>query len=109
MRLPFQILYGCIFLFLLLFAFIGCNRVAYQAKAAVNYYDLAVEKIEDSHFDGNVIADVKQEVEKAGYVLEVEKDGFYQEQERMQVTLTYVIKVPFLGLSKERKLQGYAI
>jgi hypothetical protein len=109
MRTAINIFFGSFFLFLLLFSILGCNAMAFQTKTAWNQFDEIVDKIENSHFDSNMITELIRESKERGYEVVIAKDQIYEDREQYQVSLTYAIKIPVLEFSKERVISGYAI
>ena len=110
MRVPIEmfsiviaITLGCI----LFASFISSNN---QVSNARDFYNVAVNRIEDSNCNDQVISQCKSE---AGYTLEIEDLTIYNEQPSRLVILKYSITMPVFslfgnGLSKQGVIEGYA-
>ena len=93
---------GCI----LFASFISSNN---QVSNARDFYNVAVNRIEDSNCNDQV----KSEAGEKGYTLEIEDLTIYNEQPSRLVILKYSITMPVFslfgnGLSKQGVIEGYA-
>lgn len=109
MRIPFNLLFGCFFLFFMTFVLMSGNAVAYQTKKAWNQYDTAVKEIEDSHFEPEIIEKMIQDSSRCGYQMTVLDDSVYEDAQRYQVKLSYKIRIPVFQIEREREISGYAM
>ena len=97
---------GCI----LFASFISSNN---QVSNARDFYNVAVNRIEDSNCNDQVISLCKSEAGEKGYILEIEDLTIYNEQPSRLVILKYSITMPVFslfgnGLSKQGVIEGYA-
>ena len=97
---------GCI----LFASFISSNN---QVSNARDFYNVAVNRIEDSNCNDQVISQCKSEAGEKGYTLEIEDLTIYNEQPSRLVILKYSITMPVFslfgnGLSKQGVIEGYA-
>ena len=80
---------------------------------ARDFYNVAVNRIEDSNCNDQVISQCKSEAGEKGYTLEIEDLTIYNEQPSRLVILKYSITMPVFslfgnGLSKQGVIEGYA-
>ncbi len=97
---------GCI----LFASIINSNNRLSDAR---EFYDVAVNRIEDSNCNSEVIETCKKEAEEKGYVLEVRDMTIYSEQPSRLVKLKYKLELPVFSLFGERFVkegvfEGYA-
>lgn len=95
---------GCI----LFASFISSNN---QVSNARDFYNVAVNRIEDSNCNDQVISQCKSEAGEKGYTLEIEDLTIYNEQPSRLVILKYSITMPVFslfgnGLSKQGVIEG---
>lgn len=84
--------------------FIAADVAAMNARDAQSAY---VTEIENSDFAPSVIAKCAEAAEKQGYSLSIEEIQL-GESTMAEVSLTYVYKVPLIGLESEHTITGYA-
>lgn len=84
--------------------FIASNNAAMNARDAQAAY---VTEIENSDFAPSVIELCKNNAEKQGYKLEV-NIVHLGESDTAEVNLTYVYKVPLIGVESEHTISGFA-
>ena len=97
---------GCI----LLASSISSNN---QVSDARDFYNVAVNRIEDSNGNEKVIEQCVTEAEGKGYQLLVEDLTIYKEQPSKLVTLQYKVTIPLFYLfgdkfQKQGVIEGYA-
>lgn len=78
-----------------------------NAKAR-NFHSTTVAKIEASAGSEKVIQDSIKEAEEKGYMLRVSPTCIYEDKNYYYVELLYKYKIPFLGETRESKIEGYA-
>lgn len=84
-----------------------------QSANARDFYNVAVNRIEDSNCNEQVIEQCKQEADDNGYILDVENVTVYAEHPSMLVKLTYKVVMPVFRLfgndyEKQAVIEGYA-
>ncbi len=75
---------------------------------ARNFHSTTLAKIEASAGSEKVIQESMEEAKKKGYILEVLPTCLYEDKKYYYVTLLYEYSVPFLGIKRESKIEGYA-
>lgn len=85
-----------------------------QICDARDFYNIVVNRIEDSNCDEIVIQDCVQEAQTKGYNLSVRDLTIYEERPSKLVTLEYNVTMPVLSLfgdcyKKEAMIEGYAM
>ncbi|MEE1312599.1 MAG: hypothetical protein UHS41_02450 [Lachnospiraceae bacterium] len=109
MKITISIFFGTLLVFMTVFSFLGCNKAAYDTKAAWNYYRETVDALENSHFRQEVIEQMVQQGEEQGYDITIQNDGMYEDISRYQVKLCYTITIPIVRVEKMREICGYAL
>lgn len=84
-----------------------------QMAGARDYYNVVVNRIEDSNCNEEVIEDCRSEATQRGYELEIEDMTINEEQPSKLVILKYTITLPVFSLfgenlKKESTIEGYA-
>lgn len=92
-----------------------------QINEARNYHAEIIDRLESSHFNSSVIADIKDEIkelnEEAGknfslYLTEITDTGdavtIYDDYKIYRVRLNYTITIPLFGIIDEGIINGYA-
>jgi hypothetical protein len=84
-----------------------------QISEARDFYNVVVNRIEDSNGNRNVIKDCIQEAEKHGYVLSVTDVTMYEDNPSKLVSMKYGITIPIYEIfggeyEKKAVIQGYA-
>lgn len=84
-----------------------------QSADARDFYNIVVNRIEDSNCADGVIDECSREAEEKGYRLNIKDLTVYPESPAMLVTLKYNIKFPVFSLfgddyEKQAVLEGYA-
>lgn len=84
-----------------------------QVSEARDFYNVAVNRIEDSNCNDNVIQECISEADEKGYELKVEDLTIYNEQPSRLVTLQYTVVMPVFHLfgenfHKQGVIEGYA-
>lgn len=84
-----------------------------QMAKARDFYNVVVNRVEDSNCNQNIIEECKEEAEKNGYELIVEDLTVYAEQPSKLITLKYSVSLPVFQLfgekiEKEAMIEGYA-
>lgn len=89
---------------------IGMITVSADVAAAKEWKADVIAEIENSDFNPRVIDGCKEQAAQMGYVLEVNTGSYNGARERCvaDVRLTYDYKIPLLGISKSRVMQGIA-
>lgn len=85
-----------------------------QNSAARDYYNLTLNRIEDSNFNLMVINECVEEAEEKGYELTIKDVTVYDDKPSKLILMNYTITIPIyklLGQESERKavIEGYAI
>lgn len=78
-----------------------------NAKAR-NFHSTTIAKIEASAGSERVIRDSISEAEEKGYTLHVSPTCIYEDKKYYYVELLYQYSIPFLGITRESKIEGYA-
>lgn len=84
-----------------------------QVENARDYYNVVVNRIEDSYCNENVISECISEAENKGYKLLVTDVTMYDDNPSKFVTLSYDVSFPILGMfdrenKKQAVIEGYA-
>lgn len=84
-----------------------------QNADARDFYNVVVNRIEDSNCNNKIIEECKEEAKSNGYELNVEDVTVYEEQPSMLVRLKYSVKLPVFSLfgedyEKWAVIEGYA-
>ena len=84
-----------------------------QISDARDFYNVAVNRIEDSNCNEKVIKDCMDEAEEKGYSLEVQDLTIYEEHPSRLVVMEYYVTLPVFsllgeGYQKEAVIEGYA-
>ena len=84
-----------------------------QNAAARDFYNVVINRIEDSNCSNKVIEECTKEADEKGYKLSVEYMTVYVERPSKLVTLSYKISIPIFSLfgsdyRKEAIIEGYA-
>lgn len=84
-----------------------------QVSNARDFYNIAVNRIEDSNCNNSVIHQCISEADEKGYKLNVEDLTIYNEQPSRLVTLQYSVTFPVFRLfgetfNKQGVIEGYA-
>ena len=84
-----------------------------QVSDARDFYNVVVNRIEDSNCNSSVISQCVSEAEEKGYQLNVEDLTIYNEQPSRLVTLKYSVTIPVFSLfgekfNKQGVVEGYA-
>ena len=101
----------CITLACILFSsIISSNNQAMEAR---DFYNISVNRIEDSNCNNQVIEDCKAEAEERGYELILKDLTIYAEHPSRLVTLKYKVLLPVFHLfgdkvEKQAIIEGYA-
>lgn len=104
--------YTAIFLVLMVvFVSIGILSAMLDVQNARDYHSIVVGEIENSNHSPSVIAAQKAQAEQNGYILEViprtYSNGQYEDI-GSKVVLKYKYSIPFLNISSEKEIVGYA-
>ena len=80
---------------------------------ARDYYNVVVNRIEDSNYNDQVIEECINDAQSKGYDLDVDDVTVYDDQPSKYVTLTYYVSLPVFGLfgtdyAKQAVIEGYA-
>lgn len=80
---------------------------------ARDYYNVVVNRIEDSNYSDQVISDCINDAESKGYELKVDDVTVYDDQPSKYITLTYYVSLPVFSLfgtdyAKQAVIEGYA-
>ncbi len=80
---------------------------------ARDYYNVVINRIEDSNYNDQVISECVSDASSKGYTLEVEDVTAYEDQPSKYVTLTYYVSLPIFSLfgsdyEKQAVIEGYA-
>ena len=80
---------------------------------ARDYYNVVINRIEDSNYNDQVITECINDAQGKGYDLSVEDVTVYEDQPSKYVTLTYYVTLPVFSLfgsdySKQAVIEGYA-
>ncbi len=96
----FKSFLGVFFLVILSCTGIGLLEASIEARGADSYLSRVVSQVEAGHYSEQVIKAAKSDARARGYELEIELD----ENDRGEccgiARLTYVYRVPLLGLSQ---------
>jgi hypothetical protein len=84
-----------------------------QTAEARDFYNVVVNRIEDSNCNSQIIAECKEEAESNGYDLTVQNITIYEENPSMLVQLKYSVIFPVFQLfgnnyEKQAVIEGYA-
>ena len=84
-----------------------------QVSDARDFYNVAVNRIEDSNCNDNVVQQCISEADKKGYRLKIEDLTIYNEQPSKLVILEYDVTLPVFRLfgetfNKQGVIEGYA-
>jgi c-di-GMP-related signal transduction protein len=84
-----------------------------QVSDARDFYNVVVNRIEDSNCNNQVIEQCQSEAKEKGYELNVEDLTIYNEQPSRFVTLKYSVVIPVFSLfgdeyNKQGVVEGYA-
>ena len=84
-----------------------------QTADARDFYNVVVNRIEDSNCTSAVVNACKSEATERGYTLEVEDVTIYEDQPSKHVTLSYAVTLPVFSLfgedyEKQAVIEGYA-
>lgn len=84
-----------------------------QNADARDFYNVVVNRIEDSNCNKKIINECKEEASTKGYELEVEDVTVYEEHPSMMIKLAYSVKFPVFKLfsndyEKRAVIEGYA-
>lgn len=98
-----------LFLFLLLFLWIGVTYVSQniQYSSAKKFHSSVVERVENSYFDPAVIGECREKAEKNGYQLTVETYGEMGNMDA-RIILDFVYVFPVIQMSRRYTIEGYA-
>ena len=80
---------------------------------ARDYYNVVINRIEDSNYNDQVISECVSDAKSRGYTLEVEDVTAYEDQPSKYVTLTYYVTLPVFSMfgsdyAKQAVIEGYA-
>lgn len=80
---------------------------------ARDYYNVVVNRIEDSNYSDQVISECINNASEKGYELSVDDVTVYDDQPSKYVTLTYYVSLPVFSLfgtdyAKQAVIEGYA-
>lgn len=80
---------------------------------ARDYYNVVVNRIEDSNYNDQVIEECINDAQSKGYDLDVDDVTVYDDQPSKYVTLTYYVSLPVFSLfgtdyAKQAVIEGYA-
>ena len=80
---------------------------------ARDYYNVVVNRIEDSNYSDQVISECINDASEKGYELSVDDVTVYDDQPSKYVTLTYYVSLPVFSLfgtdyAKQAVIEGYA-
>lgn len=84
-----------------------------QCMDARDYYNVVVNRIEDSNCNEQIVTECIEEAEGKGYVLDITDVTVYEEKPSMMVRLKYMVNFPVFGMfgsnhKKEAVIEGYA-
>lgn len=84
-----------------------------QSADARNFFNVVVNRIEDSNCNSTVVNECISEAEKRGYCLKVEDATMYSESPSKYITLGYKVNFPVFALfgnnyEKQAVIEGYA-
>ena len=80
-----------------------------QVADARDYYNVVVNRIEDSYCNEDVIRECINEAENKGYQLSVKDVTMYNDNPSKLVVLSYNVTFPILNMfNKEAVIEGYA-
>lgn len=84
-----------------------------QVSDARDFYNVAVNRIEDSNCNNSVIEQCISEADEKGYKLKIDDLTIYSEQPSRLVTLEYSVTIPVFHLfgetfNKQGVIEGYA-
>lgn len=84
-----------------------------QTSDARDFYNVVINRIEDSNCSEEVIRDCISEAEKHGYELTIEDVTIYDENPSRMVSMTYHINLPIFEMfgekyEKQAVIEGYA-
>ena len=97
------------FVFLMLFMWIGVTYVSQniQYSCAKQFYNSAVEQIENSDFRADIIQNCKEKAIKKGYQLTVDTYG-EEIHTDARVVLDFEFIYPVIQVGKHYSIEGYA-
>ena len=101
----------CITLACILFAsIISSNNQVCDAR---DYYNIVINRIEDSNCNEKIIQDCMQEAKEKGYELSIEDLTIYEEHPSRLIIMKYCVTLPVFRLfgeeyKKEAVIEGYA-
>lgn len=84
-----------------------------QCLEARDFYNVIVNRIEDSDCNAQIISECENEAKEKGYKLKVEDITLYDESPSKLVQLTYNVKLPVFSMfgndyTKQGLIEGYA-
>ena len=84
-----------------------------QNCEARDYYNVVINRIEDSNYNEQVVSDCVADASSHGYTLNVEDITVYEDQPSKYVTLTYYVNLPIFSMfgsdyQKQAVIEGYA-
>lgn len=85
--------------------FISSSMRNAQAR---NFHSTTVAKIEASAGSEKVILESMEEAKAKGFTLQISPTCLYEDKKYYYVRLMYEYNVPFLGIKRESKIEGYA-
>ncbi len=86
---------------------------SHQTAQARDFYNVVVNRIEDSNCNTLIINECIEEANKSGYILEIEDVTIYEEQPSKLVIMKYnialsIFKIFGYDYEKQAVIQGYA-
>lgn len=92
--------------------FAGIITASYEVQNARDYHAAVVNEIEISNHAESVISACTDEASENGYTLSTTQyytgTGDYDGSQITKVVLKYTYSIPFLGISTEKEIIGYA-
>lgn len=102
--------YFLLFLFLLMFLWVGITYV--NQNITVNnaraYKSAMVLQLQNSDFSDAVIQELILKAEEDGYHIEIEDYGFDDVKKIKKVSLLFTYRIPLINYSKDFVIEGYA-
>lgn len=85
-----------------------------QTAGARDFYNVVVNRIEDSNYNSLVVQECIEDAKRNGYILQVEDVTIYEENPSKLVTMEYTVSVSIFKLfgyeyEKQAVIEGYAM
>lgn len=108
MKVAIQAWVDCILVLFLIATFTFYLAVSLQNSTARNYHSNAIAQIEASGGNASVVNECVSRAQSAGYRMAVTPTTLYENIKYYYVILEYDYSIPFSGITKTIKIDGYA-